>query len=64
MTEALQFEWSVEQPRLARCTKDGVHNCFMIHVDDLLFTGVQSFGRDVFANNGSEVQRGPQRVER
>jgi hypothetical protein len=43
VTEALQFEWSVEQPCLARCTKDGVHNCFMIHVDDLLFTGSSKF---------------------
>ena len=43
VTEALQFEWSVEQPCLARCTKDGVHNGFMIHADDLLFTGSSKF---------------------
>ena len=48
VTEALQFEWSVEQPRLARCTKDGVHNCFMIHVDDLLFTGSSKFWTETF----------------
>ena len=48
VTNALQCEWSVEQPCLAHCTRDGVHNCFMIHVDDLLFTGSAKFWAETF----------------
>ena len=48
MTNSLQCAWSVEQPCLARCTKDRVHNCFMTHVDDLLFTGSSKFWAETF----------------
>ena len=40
--------WSIEQPCLARCAADGVHNCFMIHVEDLLFTGSSKFWVETF----------------
>ena len=44
-TEAMKFEWSLLiQPCLA---KSGT-NVFMLHVDDLLFTGSLVFWRDVF----------------
>ena len=48
VTEVLKCEWSVEQPCLARCTSNGVHNCFMIQVDDLLFTGDLKFWNETF----------------
>ena len=48
VTEVLKCEWSVEQPCLARCTSNGIHNCFMIHVDDLLFTGDLKFWNETF----------------
>ena len=48
VSETLQFEWSIEQPCLARCTCNGVHNCFMIHVDDLLFAGSSEFWSKTF----------------
>ena len=43
MSETLKCECSVEQPCLARCTADGVHNCFMIHV-----TGSSKFWAETF----------------
>ena len=43
-TETMQFEWCLIQPCLAR---KGM-NAFMLHVDDLLFTGNLVFWRDVF----------------
>jgi hypothetical protein len=35
VTESMQFEWCDVQPCLAKCGR----NVFMLHVDDLLFTG-------------------------
>ena len=43
-TSALGFEWSAVQPFLARCQE----NVFMLHVDDLLFTGRRQFWSQVF----------------
>ena len=48
VSEVLQCEWSVEQPCLARCICNGIHNCFMIHVDDLLFAGSSEFWSKTF----------------
>eukprot|EP00435_Cladocopium_sp_Y103_P055313 s907_g18.t1 len=43
VSATLGFSWCVEQPCLAKCVVDGVCNCFMTHVDDLLFTGSKEF---------------------
>ena len=43
MTEVLKCSWCKEQPCIGKCVVDGVHNTFMIHVDDLLFAGSQEF---------------------
>lgn len=43
-TDTMQFEWSPEQPCLAR--RNG--NIFMLHVDDLLFCGSTKFWKETF----------------
>jgi len=43
-TSVLDFEWSAVQPCLARCQE----NMFMLHVDDLLFTGRRQYWSQVF----------------
>ena len=43
-TEALGFEWNVEQPCLAKSGS----NIFMMHVDDLLFCGDSSYWKETF----------------
>ena len=43
-TEALGFTWSPIQPCIAKCGA----NVFMLHVDDLLFTGQRQYWQDVF----------------
>ena len=42
--EALGFSWSSIQPCIAKCGS----NVFMLHVDDLLFTGQLAYWRHVF----------------
>ena len=43
-TDALGFTWSPIQPCIAKCAA----NVFMLHVDDLLFTGKRQYWHDVF----------------
>ena len=43
ISDALNCCWCLEQPCLAKCVDDGTNNCFLIHVDDLLFAGSYSF---------------------
>ena len=43
ISETLNCSWCVEQPCLAKCTADGISNCFVIHVDDLLLAGSRDF---------------------
>ena len=43
VSEVLSCCWCKEQPCIGRCTVDGVHSTFMIHVDDLLFAGSHDF---------------------
>ena len=44
VTESMQFEWCDVQPCLAKCGR----NAFMLHVDDLLFTGSRKFWTETF----------------
>eukprot|EP00435_Cladocopium_sp_Y103_P015276 s4186_g3.t1 len=44
VTDTMGFEWSSVQPCLAKCG----NNVFMLHVDDLLFTGEQKFWSQTF----------------
>eukprot|EP00435_Cladocopium_sp_Y103_P052743 s680_g16.t1 len=48
VNEALECTWCREQPCLARCTNKGIHNVFMLHVDDLLFAGSEEFWKTKF----------------
>ena len=48
ISETLNCSWCVEQPCLAKCTADGISNCFLIHVDDLLFAGSRDFWNNQF----------------
>ena len=48
ISETLNCSWCVEQPCLAKCTPDGISNCFLIHVDDLLFAGSRDFRNNQF----------------
>ena len=48
VSEALDCNWCMEQPCIGRGTVDGVHNTFMIHVDDLLFAGSHVFWNGKF----------------
>ena len=43
-TDSMQFEWCDVQPCLAKCGR----NVFMLHVDDLLFTGSRKFWNETF----------------
>eukprot|EP00435_Cladocopium_sp_Y103_P051916 s97_g16.t1 len=48
VNSTLDCVWRVEQPCLAKCVVDGIHNCFMIHVDDLFFTASAEFWSNKF----------------
>eukprot|EP00435_Cladocopium_sp_Y103_P057750 s2135_g20.t1 len=48
VSKVLNCSWCLEQPCLAKCVHEGVNNCFMIHVDDLLFTGNAEFWHGKF----------------
>ena len=43
VSEVLKCCWCAEQPCIGKCIVDGVHNTFIIHVDDLLFAGSHDF---------------------
>ena len=46
VAKCFECEWCSEQPCLARCAYKGIHNVFMIHVDDLFFGGRSDFWFD------------------
>ena len=48
ISETLDCSWCVEQPCLAKCVAGGISNCFLIHVDDLLFAGSRDFWEGKF----------------
>ena len=48
VAKCFECEWCSEQPCLARCTYKGIHNVFMIRVDDLLFAGSSDFWNNKF----------------
>ena len=39
ISNVLNCSWCVAQPCFAKCVNEGISNCFLIHVDDLLFAG-------------------------
>lgn len=48
ISKSLKFEWCREQPCTARCIENGVCNCFLLRVNDLLFIGSQDFWEQKF----------------